>query len=218
MRRRFMWLCVGKGYNKAAAAVILHFVTFTKEALGLWPTSSRAGIMLLVSHAAIMVAVIIPVNFAPTAIVIILMSDDFLRMLLIPMLHHAFWYCYCLRRVLKTRGVIQQKEQPLFASLRLFLPLSPFLFLSPASDVRLIELGAQPLAVRSELMESTWLTDKPAENKLSESHGPFINHPAMCGTALTPPNAISGGCFIFSMLKLRFKFLFINVYFLFSVT
>lgn len=30
-----MWLCVGKGYNKAAVAVALHFVTFTKKVLGL---------------------------------------------------------------------------------------------------------------------------------------------------------------------------------------
>lgn len=104
-----------------------------------------------------------------------------------------------------------------------YLPLSItsplFLHLSspPASDVRLIKLGAQPLAVRAQLMESTWLTDKPTENKLSESCRPFINLPAMCGTALTPPNAICGGCFIFGMLKLHFKVLFINVYFLFSL-
>lgn len=53
--------------NKTAAAVALHFVTFTKKALGLWPTSSSAGLALLVSNAAIMVAVLSSFILAITA-------------------------------------------------------------------------------------------------------------------------------------------------------
>lgn len=57
---------------------------------------------------------------------------------------------------------------------------SAFLHLSflPATDARLIKLGAQPLTVRSRLMESTRLTDKPSKNKLSDICGLFIDLPS----------------------------------------
>lgn len=74
------------------------------------------------------------------------------------------------------RGGVTE-EQPLFTSLHLFLPFSPSLFPSLASDVRVIELGAQPLAVRSQLMESTWLTDKPTEISCQRAAGPSSTSP-----------------------------------------
>ena len=100
----------------------------------------------------------------------------------------------------------------LFTSLLLFFPISPCLILSLACDVGLIEPGAQPFAVKTRLMESTWLTDKPTENKLSENCGLFINFSAMCGTTLTPPGARR---FIFTVLKIRFRlciYLFLLMY------
>lgn len=222
MRRRFMGMCVGKGYNKAAAAVALHFVTSTKKALRLWPTSSRAVIMLLVSNAAIIVVVIILVDFILTVMREILPQDYEATISIMTVYAYCWFPCHavscCLILLWLGEGCVKEEgsySKRISRCLPLPLPISPSRFLSLASDVRPIELGAQPLAVRSQLMESTWLTDKPTENKLSESCRPFINLAAVCGTALTPPNAISGGCFIFSMLKLHFKFLFINVYFLF---
>lgn len=69
-----MWLCMGKGYNKTAAVVALHFVNFTKRVLGLWLTLSRNRIMLRVFNASIMVLILL-VKFSLTAIVIIFKSE-----------------------------------------------------------------------------------------------------------------------------------------------
>lgn len=141
MRRRFMWLCVGKGYNKAAAAVALHFVTFTKKTLGLWPTSSRAGIMLLVSNAAIAVLLIILVKFILTVTVIISMSESVPRAnkatinLMTSctfLIHHAVWYCYRLRK-----GVVKKRSYTVKGPAVIYLSpsLSPYfsISLSPTS-------------------------------------------------------------------------------------
>lgn len=73
-----MWPCVGKGYNKTAAVVALHFVNFTKKVLGLWPTSNRNRIMLRLFNASIMVLIIL-VKFCLTPIVIIFKSEIVLK-------------------------------------------------------------------------------------------------------------------------------------------
>lgn len=72
-----------------------------------------------------------------------------------------------LESVITWEEVYQRKEatklkgQPLFISLCVFFHISPFLFSSLASDVT---DKAWSTAVRSQLIESTWLTDKATEN------------------------------------------------------
>lgn len=131
MRRRFMWQYVGKGYKKAAAAVTLYFVTFTKKALGFRPTSCKDKIMLLASNAPIMAIVIIHVNFILAVIVTMFMWN------LVPALlyyyssykrfshvkpYHAILSCYHLK---KGGGGVGVKEEELYSkrSSR-YLPLS----------------------------------------------------------------------------------------------
>lgn len=104
-----------------------------KQALGLWPTSGSAGLELLVSNAAIMVAVLPSFILAVTAIT--LMSE---------ILHWVYWAHInldCLGTLLKSIPVLDLlwrsfsrerlahwKDQPLFTSVHLLLRIASSLF------------------------------------------------------------------------------------------
>ena len=131
-----------KGYNKAAAAVGLHFVPFTKKALGLWPTSSRTGIMLLVSNAAIMVVFIILVNFILTVFVVTFMSKilprDYWAPINILTVYARCWFACCITLFDRFRsGVLKKRRYTVKGPAVIYLSpsLSPYfsISLSPTS-------------------------------------------------------------------------------------
>lgn len=213
-----MWLCVGKRVQQGGSGSRFTLCHIHKEGIRALTHFKRrqnnaAGLIMAVVKFILTVIIFMSENFP---------NDYYTAINLMSACSQFPCHAESQRLILRSlwegciKGLVQQKDQTLFTPLRLFLHPS---FSHQASDVRLIEPRAQPHAVRSGLMESTWLTDKPTENKLSESRGPFIYLLATCGTALTPPNAISERCFIFTVLKLRFNFfLFIMYIFLFLVT
>lgn len=131
----------------------------------------------------------------------------------------VIWIRYHLERSVSKKGSNRAEGTAvIYPPLRLFSIFLNFSF-SHWILMWLIKRGAQPPAVRSRLMESTWLTDKPAENKLSGSCRPLINPAWHVWHCLDPSSHHIRRRFYLQCADVMFQlFLFINACFLFSVT